>query len=227
MTNPDTPQIPAGWYPDPSGTPRTRWWDGTAWTEQYADSAQRPEEPLSATQQAAAASAPYQAQYQPSHAPSQQLRAPEGTSPYTPFIWAFTAMLILPIVGFVLFDFNGYMLESLQQPATANPLPTFSPGYLALLAAGWVSYLLSALFAFLDYRALKKAGVPRPFHWAWTFLSTIVYPIGRSVVIKRRTGSGMLVLWVYLAAYVLYFIIVMVKSFAAIAVVMEEISVMY
>lgn len=25
---------PAGWYPDPSGQPQLRWWDGIAWGEQ-------------------------------------------------------------------------------------------------------------------------------------------------------------------------------------------------
>jgi hypothetical protein len=223
MTNSDTPQIPAGWYPDPSGTPRTRWWDGLAWTDHYADTAQQPAEALSSTQQAAATAAPYQAQYQPAHAPSQQLHAPEGTSPYTPFIWAFTAVLILPIVGFALFDFTGYMTASMEQPTTVSPLPLLTPSYIALLIAGWASYLLSALFAFLDYRALKNAGVPRPFHWAWTFLSTIVYPIGRSVVVKRRTGSGMLVLWIYIAAYVLYFLVVIIKTVLAVTALMATI----
>lgn len=27
-----TPITPAGWYPDPWGSPTERWWDGTAWT---------------------------------------------------------------------------------------------------------------------------------------------------------------------------------------------------
>ena len=26
---------PAGWYPDPAGSPRSRWFDGTAWTGLY------------------------------------------------------------------------------------------------------------------------------------------------------------------------------------------------
>ena len=24
---------PSGWYPDPSGRPQQRWWDGAAWTD--------------------------------------------------------------------------------------------------------------------------------------------------------------------------------------------------
>ena len=27
---------PAGWFPDPSGQPMLRYWDGAAWTEQFA-----------------------------------------------------------------------------------------------------------------------------------------------------------------------------------------------
>ncbi len=26
---------PAGWFPDPDGEPRRRWWDGSAWTDHY------------------------------------------------------------------------------------------------------------------------------------------------------------------------------------------------
>lgn len=34
MGNPD---VPAGWYPDPAGSPRERWWDGTGWTGRLRD----------------------------------------------------------------------------------------------------------------------------------------------------------------------------------------------
>jgi hypothetical protein len=33
---PPTPEVPAGWYPDPSGTARQRYWDGRQWTSQTA-----------------------------------------------------------------------------------------------------------------------------------------------------------------------------------------------
>jgi uncharacterized protein YxjI len=36
------PPPPAGWYPDPAGTPGTRWWDGRAWTEHLRQAAPPP-----------------------------------------------------------------------------------------------------------------------------------------------------------------------------------------
>ncbi|WP_205878795.1 DUF2510 domain-containing protein [Mycobacterium camsae] len=29
------PPTPAGWYPDPDGSPNTRWFDGTEWTNRF------------------------------------------------------------------------------------------------------------------------------------------------------------------------------------------------
>ena len=40
-----SPEIPAGWYPDPDGKPASRYWDGNQWTDQtrpQADSASAP-----------------------------------------------------------------------------------------------------------------------------------------------------------------------------------------
>jgi TM2 domain/Protein of unknown function (DUF2510) len=36
MTQPPPPQvIQPGWYPDPTGAPQSRYWDGIGWTDQY------------------------------------------------------------------------------------------------------------------------------------------------------------------------------------------------
>jgi uncharacterized protein YxjI len=36
------PPPPPGWYPDPAGTPGTRWWDGQGWTEHVQQAAPPP-----------------------------------------------------------------------------------------------------------------------------------------------------------------------------------------
>jgi hypothetical protein len=35
--DPQEALVPAGWYPDPAGSPRRRWWDGRYWTDRLAD----------------------------------------------------------------------------------------------------------------------------------------------------------------------------------------------
>lgn len=35
--SPPSPASIPGWFPDPLGAHRLRWWDGTAWTEQTSD----------------------------------------------------------------------------------------------------------------------------------------------------------------------------------------------
>jgi hypothetical protein len=30
------PSVPAGWYPDPAGSFQQRWWNGIAWTNDFA-----------------------------------------------------------------------------------------------------------------------------------------------------------------------------------------------
>ena len=42
MSHPNQPAVqhpPAGWYPDPEGKPMQRYWNGLAWTEQFAPQA--------------------------------------------------------------------------------------------------------------------------------------------------------------------------------------------
>lgn len=37
---------PAGWYDDPGGTPRQRWFDGTTWADQYQSTPAAPQQPV-------------------------------------------------------------------------------------------------------------------------------------------------------------------------------------
>jgi len=241
MSNPSNPVTPAGWYPDPSGDGRSRWWDGTQWTDHYAPApattpqVPQPPQPNFAPQ---TPQAPQQHQYgKPQYGQQQYaqqpyvaapvLRAPEGTKTNTPFIWAFGAILVLPIIAFALWDLSGMMTSSFSSAFNdpTNPYAAYSaylnPGYLAVIGVGFVYYAASVVLAFLDYRALTAAGVPKPFHWAWTFLSALVYIIGRTVIVKRRTGAGLGPLWLYLGLYVLYIIVVFAKTFIATAELMQ------
>lgn len=185
MTDPTTPAaaIPAGWYPDPAGGPRKRWWDGTKWTESF-------EQPYSTA--------------------TTVLKAPEGTKAYNPWIWlvVFLPYLSLPLLFTV--DVSSVFRDidfSDPNASTAAQLQFMtSPGYLALAGVGFLTAWATVLFSFLDYKALVRAGVPKPFHWAWGFFSVIGYPvyaIGRSVITKRRTGHGSAPLWVSIALLVL------------------------
>lgn len=181
MTDATTPATPAGWYPDPAGGPRSRWWDGQQWTEHY-------QEPYSPAAAAAA------------------LRAPEGTRTNTPWIWLIIFLPLVSILPLFAIDWTGYITSSLGAPGSslsAQMALYTSPGYLLSTVLGWLIYGATVLFAWLDRRALLAAGVPQPFHWAWAFLSALVYVIGRSVVVKRRTGQGMAPMWVAIGMVVL------------------------
>jgi hypothetical protein len=202
MTN--TPQIPAGWFPDPSGGPGQRWWDGSQWSEHFSDVPH-----AGATGTTAVASRP----------------APTGTT--TPFILVFVLVPLLSVIALIFFDFHAYVDASLDP--TAGPLAQFTPAYLLLTLLGWVVYGLSALFAALDWRELKKRGVERPFHWAWTFLSSLAYIIGRTVILRRRgKGEGaMLPLFIAIGVTVLGAIIGIVKTIDVIGYIVSELSYLY
>src|SRR5690606_30673853 len=93
-----------------------------------------------------------------------------------------------------------------------------SPAYLLTIALGFLCYGAGVVFAYLDWRELARRGVPRPFHWAFQFIPYWVYPIGRAVVVSRRTGgTGMAVLWATIASIVLLFVFSIVLTFVAIA----------
>lgn len=204
---------PAGWYPDGANTGQQRWWDGNQWTAQV--------------------SAPYQGGV------GSTLRAPEGTSPNTVHIWLIVLLFVLSILAsyyyLATFDFRGYMQASMSVALSgstgAGSLEMlqylFTPGYFILLGLSFLAYVGTIVLALLDAKALEARGVPKPFPWALSFIPTygsLVYVIGRSVVARRRTGSGMAPMWVFLALFVASIIGSFVISFFMFADMMNAIA---
>ena len=178
MTIPNTPVTPAGWYPDPAGTPRSRWWDGTQWTENYHD-------PLGAAQIGGEA-----------------LTAPEGTNTVTPWFWAMLVLLVVNVLlqlsALLPANIQATVDNALQDPTSI--VPTYTPFEVFSTIFNLVLISAMIVFAYLDFRALKARSVPKPFHWAWTFFALFpisygIYLLGRTIVLKRRTGSSLAPMW--------------------------------
>ncbi len=163
---------PAGWYPDSTGAPR--WWDGQRWGETYVVHAASPG------------------------------RAAPGTRADTLWVWLVVALPVLgliPMLGY-LFEVKQGFFDIVERMTTIGAVvdPSaflawevellFGPWAIISMVAGWVSYGLSVWFAARDGRVLARRGFVRPFHWAWAFLWSAVYVIGRHVVIRRQGGRG-------------------------------------
>ncbi len=173
---------PAGWYPDPEDATRSRWWDGARWTDHRSA-------PVMATPYVAATA---------------DLKDPEGTDWNTTWIWLVVLLPLVPALSLLTVDWGGFIDVNDRTGLSALAL-LISPGYLVASVGGWLVYGLCVWFAYLDWRELGRRGVPRPFHWAWTFLSSVVYAIGRSVVVRKRTGRGIAPLWATIATLVVSF----------------------
>lgn len=185
---------PAGWYQVSPGSPQQRYWDGSAWTEHLHDP----------STVAAAQPAPAH------HAP---LRATEGTSATTVWFWLTVASLAISIAYWIVTQlyFDAQFASNQYRGSTSYADTLFTVSVLL----GLVPIAAFIVFPVLDWLALRKRGVPKPFHWAWSLfaivLSTpIVYVIGRAVVAKRRTGTGLAPLWVFIALQVITFIVALV-----------------
>ncbi len=186
---------PAGWYPDSTGT--QRWWDGTQWT---------------AATRAPATFA----------APGQPPRVADGTPANTVWVWL---IVLLPVVSIIpMFGYLAYLQQAMLDLLHVIPLDgsepdpqdmialqmgmIFNPWYLALMLISFATYGVTVWFAYLDVRELERRGFARPFHWAWTFLSSFVYVIGRTVVVRRRGGQSTAPLVVLIATQVVLLIAV-------------------
>lgn len=174
MTNSGQGQAAPGWYPTAPGSTQVRWWDGTQWTEHY--------QSLGVL-------------------PTGVDKAPAGTSPNTAWIWIFVLLPLaqlgeLPLIASL---YTRIFSAGLRNPTAITQLELApSSGYLALQGIGVALYGIFVVLAVFDYRSLKARGVPRPFHWAFCFLGSLVYIIGRTVVVRRRTGAGLAPLWLFI-----------------------------
>jgi len=182
-----------GWYPDPTGSNRSRWWDGNTWTNHY--------------RAVPSPTAPYVL-------PARPLISPQ-TPVLNPFIWLM--VLIPPVSNLLLFTWNpavgGGTFDTSQAPL-ADATTIFSPVYFLLLAASFVITGLSVFFAYLDWQRLRRDGVVRPFHWGWGFLPG-VYIIGRTVVVhKVAPGRGLQPIWAFVAVILIFTIIFVFKMSA-------------
>lgn len=165
MTDVHTAQ--PGWYPEPDGTEGQRWWDGSRWTEYATPLAAPPYEPYGTA----------------------RTTVPEGTPTGNVWIWLVAVLPILPFIPFFFVDVSGYMLRSMTDPMAQFAM-YLDPMYLATTLLGWAVYGASVWFAALDRRELRRLGYSRPFHWAWAFLWSLVYVVGRTVVVRRQAGRG-------------------------------------
>ena len=215
MSDVNNTNVPPGWYPDPTDGSWQRWWDGSSWTEHAAPSvASTP-----ATEAGGAAAPAYgQTTQLPAApaAPATPLRTDIQTN--TVWIWLVVLLPLVMLPTIFLIDWRSYIESSidLSTPggATANPmLPSMGPvlASLALSAVGYVIAGAGILFAWLDWRELKRRGIVKPFHWAWAFLALVVtngvYVIGRGVVLRRQTGKGLVPVWAWIAVTVLSLIV--------------------
>lgn len=175
----------AGWYDDPAGSGQKRWWDGTQWSEHLHD---------------------------PSLEVYGVVAKPVvgvGTPVYNPYIWLIVLLPLISTAAFASYDMAGYMRDSLTGGNSVSAM--FSPSYLLLIALGWGLYLVTVLLAYFDWKRLTRDGYVRPFHWAWAFLSSTVYIIGRSVIVKRRSGRGLLPIWIMIGVFVIALVVAVVK----------------
>lgn len=172
----------AGWYDDPAGTGQKRWWDGTQWTEHLHDPA---------LEMYGAVAMPV---------------VGAGTPVYNVYIWLVVLLPLVSTAAQLSWDMNAYMEGALYGETTLDG------GYLITLLLGWAVYAALVVLAVFDHRRLSRDGYARPFHWAWSFLYSGVYVIGRSVIVRRRSGRGLLPIWVWIVVTMIGVVGVVAKA---------------
>jgi hypothetical protein len=70
-----------------------------------------------------------------------------------------------------------------------DPGSVLAPVFYLLTLVAAIMTAADAVFAYLDRQRLLRAGVTRPFPWAWAFLGGPVYVIGRITHLNGRTRA--------------------------------------
>lgn len=175
--SPSDPITAPGWFPDPAGSARLRWWDGAAWSGYFADM------PVEGVR-------------------SRPLLEPK-TPLFTPFLGAILWLPVaLIVIDLVLKSIHAYEVNVDGTPV-ADPELVFTLGDVVSLVATVPLYAASVVMAYLDWRRLGRLGVVRPFHWAWGFLIT-VYVIGRTVIARKVVPlTSVAPIWIFVALSVI------------------------
>jgi hypothetical protein len=136
-----------------------------------------------------------------------------GTPVYNPFIWIITLLPLLTMVLLLFWNPNFRVIYiGREQTPTVDPSSIFTPIYFLLVFSGFLTYAATVLLAYFDSERLKRDGVVRPFHWAWSFLSGAVYVIGRSVIVaKVAPGRGLTPIWVLIGVVFLSLVLTTTK----------------
>ncbi len=146
---------------------RLQWWDGAAWTGQFADL--------------------------PAEGSKGRPLLPPRTPTSTPFLWTLLWLSALfLILDIVVKTLHGYAI-GLDGAQLADPDLELSLGDLIVGGVALPTCAASVVMAYLDWRRLKRLGVVRPFHWAWGFLPNI-YVVGRTVVVRKAVPGSSIAL---------------------------------
>lgn len=198
-----TPAAP-GWYPDGSGG--QRWWDGRGWTDHTA----------------------------PAPAPAlnnivERPRLPEGARIDTVWVWIVSLATVVTAIPIFFFDFSGYMraVVEAELSGSTSSVPAAVTSYmgfiLVMTALSWAVWGFTVFAAYRDYKHLASIGVVRPFHWAFAFIPyTIVYLIGRHVVLRKVSRTAGWPLWAHIASYALLIVGSIVWSVVLVQSMMSE-----
>jgi hypothetical protein len=159
-----------------------RWWDGRAWTNQTAPL----DQPVPATW-------------------AERPKLDPAVPVYNVFIWL---TVLLPVIAhpFSLLYRPHITFETIgpEHEKAIDPLSMFTPSCFVLVGVGLLVYVAGAVLSYLDSRRLKRNGVVRPFAWGWSFLSSIIFVIGRSVIVHSVAPKrGLWPVWVAIVVTVL------------------------